>query len=144
MAVVCNIGVIAQIITICAGAFALVISFILLFKYFSTMVLFQAIFGICLGLTTILCELYIFDFFKYFAFLFRAWGKCLFFLFVGVNFFSKETINIITFAVFMALAIFYAILCIVCGSAVPVPLLMSGGVKFEVSNDDYKPRKERA
>lgn len=138
----CDIGVVMQILAILGGCYALIISFVILFKgTWSWMTCFACVFGIFLGLTTILVELYVFDFFKYFAFIFRSWGKSLYFLFMGVNFFTKDALGIASFVIFILLAIFYLVIFFMCGSGVPYPLLQRGGVTFSVTNENYTKRK---
>ena len=92
----CTLAFAMQITSIIAGALYVILAFVDLIKFWGFVSLFANVFAIILGFTCIIIEIYVFDFFKYFAFLFTNWGRSAFYLFLAVNIF-RNNVNICTF-----------------------------------------------
>ena len=98
--VTCNLSFALQIFSIIAGVFGAIVSLVCMFKYFSVEQLIISLFGILLSLIVIACELYIFEFFKYFAFVLTFWGKGLLYLFMAFFLFAPSGIGLVAAIIF--------------------------------------------
>ena len=133
-----DIAFIMQICSIVAGAICVIFAIIALISYWSILSLCGNIFSIILGITCILIEVHIFDFFKYFTFLFTNWGKAAFYLFMAVSSFNKNWVGIVAFILFIVLAIFYLVIFIIMpNQRVNLPLTQKGGVSFSTTQADF-------
>ena len=134
----CTLAFAMQITSIIAGALYVILAFVDLIKFWGFVSLFANVFAIILGFTCIIIEIYVFDFFKYFAFLFTNWGRSAFYLFLAVNIFRNNVIGYIGFAVFLALFIFYLVVFIVCrDQKMACPLAQPSGPRFETSSSNF-------
>lgn len=137
MAFVCNVAFAFQIVSIVAGCFGIIVAIVCLIKWFSVPGLIMDIFVILFSLIIIASEVYVFDFFKYFAFILVFWGKAIFYLFMGFLLFSTSGIGLVAAIIFWALFIAYIILHFVF-HITSVPIMQKNSPpSFETSNTDY-------
>ena len=136
----CTLSFIMQITSIIAGIIYIVMAFVDLVCWWSVHALCANIFAVILGLACILIEVYIFDFFKYFAFLFTNWGRSVFYLFMAINIVRGGDAwpGWVGFALFIALFIFYLVVFIACrDQKMNTPLAQGGSVRFQTSQSDF-------
>jgi hypothetical protein len=147
MAVIVNTGVVLQVISVLAAVFGVVCSLYELFetsknledaRKLSKFILMLFVLLFCLFL--IFAEIYVFDFFKYIAFILTTWGKALFYLFLGFFFYSDPRDDSLGFAaaiIFWVLSILYLVMVFVsAGPARPIGQ-RAAPPKFEANSKDY-------
>lgn len=138
-----NVAFVTQIFSIIAGALGVVVSIMYMFGYggrFSFDRLILGLFGVIFSLIIIAAEIYVFDFFKYFAFILTFWGKGMMYLFMGFFLLNTSGFGIFVSIVFFAL--FLLSLCvhfILKKKGVSQPLLQKGAKspKFKATASDY-------
>lgn len=137
-----NLAFIMQICGIVAGVIGLTIGIVNLFyPSWHTIRFFRAIFTCIISIAVILIEVYVFDFFKYFAFLFTYWGKGATYIFLGCSLWWANNWYHITGAVLLWVL---AIVLIVFQFIKPgvAPPLVNPGVSFETASSDFYQSKE--
>lgn len=124
--------VIVQIICIIVGVFGVIAGIVALVTCHSFVGFIRAAYAILFCLILILCEIYIFGFFKYFGFLLKNGGKALMYLFVGALLFGRSGFPLFCGILYWALAVVFAIM----GFMVPYmpPPLLQGGYKGSAPN----------
>lgn len=121
-----SLGLIIQFIAILAGVLGIVCSLYCIFKYFSVGGLILSIFTIIFCLIIIAVEVYIFEFFKFFAFILTFWGKGIMFLFMGFFIFSRDGFQLTCAIIFWVLFVVYLISFFIAKSSTK-PLFQAGG-----------------
>ena len=131
------LSTILQYVAIVAGVFGIIVAFVCIFKYFSVGGLIVDIFVIFFCVCIVLSELYIFDFFKYIAFIITFWGKGILYLFMGFFLFSSHGIGLIAAIIFWALFVLYLIVGFLVKSYNPPLFQKNSQPNFSVSEGDY-------
>lgn len=122
----CSVALIVQIVSIIAAIFGIIAAFIGMFTGTVTFVgIVRGIYTIIFCVFLILCEIYIFSFFKYFGFMFKNWGKALAYLFMGAMLFSSHGFGLACAIIFWILTIAYFVLAFIIKKVSP-PLLQGG------------------
>ncbi|KAK8891663.1 hypothetical protein M9Y10_028883 [Tritrichomonas musculus] len=131
------LSTILQYVAIAAGVFGIIVAFVCIFKYFSVGGLIVDIFVIFFCVCIVLSELYIFDFFKYIAFIVTFWGKGILYLFMGFFLFSSHGIGLVAAIIFWALFALYLIVGFLVKHYNPPLFQKNNQPNFSVSEQDY-------
>lgn len=131
------LSTILQYLAIVAGVFGVIVAFVCIVKYFSVGGLIVNIFVIFFSVCIVLSELYIFDFFKYIAFIVTFWGKGILYLIMGFFLFGGEAIQIIAAIVFWVLFILYLVVGFLVKQYNPPLLQKNSQPTFSISEADY-------
>ncbi|OHS98249.1 COPI associated protein [Tritrichomonas foetus] len=134
-----NVPFILQCFSIACGIFGIIVAIVHMAELFSIGQLILSLFAIFFSLVIIACEVYVMDFFKYFAFMLTFWGKGLSYLFMAFFLFQKRGIGLAAMFIFLALFIFYIIAYFVFkNKGVSCPLLQKNSPpQFQTVNSDY-------
>ena len=133
----CNLNFALQIFSICAGVFGVIMGIVMIFEYFSIPSVILDAFVIFFSLCIIFSEVYVFQFFKYIAFIITFWGKAILYLSMGFFLFSTHGIGLVAAIIFWALTVFYIIVAIITRSASPPILQKNKQPEFESTDADY-------
>ena len=131
-----SLGLIIQFVAIVAGVLGIACSLYCIFKYFSVGGLILSIFTIIFCLIIIAVEVYIFEFFKYFAFILTFWGKGIMFLFMGFFIFSRDGFQLTCAIIFWVLFIIYVISFFIAKSSTKPLMQKEGPPQFTFSSSD--------
>ncbi|OHT15247.1 hypothetical protein TRFO_14285 [Tritrichomonas foetus] len=142
MGFVCNLNTVLQFVTIATGIFGVIIAIVLMIKYFGPAQIILDLVVIFFSLCIIASEIYVFDFFKYIAFLMTFWGKAALYLFMGFFLFAESGTGLVAAIVFWALFVFYVIVAFITKTTSPPLLQKNSQPSFSATDSDYFQQSE--
>ena len=130
-------GLIAQIVSIIFAVYAIVAPCVTWgTQEFTYRLFISGFFPLVIGIILIMTEVYSFELFKYFSFIFTTWGKALFYLLLGFIFWAQPIFNTVSSIIFLVFAVVETVFFFVGLDRTNAPLF-SKNLQFNQNTSDY-------